>query len=338
MSKKDEYLYHDVSIGNLHLEGNLFLAPVAGYSDCAFRSVCVDNGASFTYTEMVSSEALIRNSEKTRVLLNRAENEKNYAVQIFGGNATVIAKATKIILKMTDPSVIDINAGCPVPKITKTGAGSFLTKNPPELYKIVKATVDAVESWSEKSGKEKIPVTIKIRSGWDENPSWKEAAQAGFDAGCAAITLHPRSRAQGYDGKANWTYLSELAALYKGKIPIFGSGDVFSPENARDMLLQTNCDGLMFARGAMGNPFIFNETKNLLKNNFYEQTPPSVKMQTALNELNLLIKEKGELIACREMRKRFCAYSKGINKGGELRKEIVAATTQADYLKIVASI
>ncbi|MGL4987059.1 MAG: tRNA dihydrouridine synthase DusB [Treponemataceae bacterium] len=338
MPQNDSSLYHDISIGNLHLDGNLFLAPIAGYSDVAFRSVCVDNGASFTYTEMISSEALIRGSEKTKPLLTQAQNEKKFAVQLFGGNPIVMAEATKIVLKIAKPNLIDINAGCPVPKITKTGAGSFLTQNPNELYKIVHATVKAIDDWSSQNGTKKIPVTIKIRSGWDSEQTWKEAARAGFDAGCAAITLHPRSRMQGYDGSANWDYIAKLSSLYKGIIPILGSGDIFSPEKARNMLTQTQCDAVMFARGAMGNPFIFNETKNLLQKNTYESTPLPIKMQTALKELDMLIKEKTEPVACREMRKRFCAYSKGMDNGAVIRKKIIAANNREDYTNIIKEI
>ena len=235
-------LYHPVQIGSLSLGGNLFLAPVAGYSDRAFRSICADCGADFAYTEMVSSEALTRNNEKTELLMRRAPNEKAYAVQIFGGNPETMAAAARIVLEKTTAECIDINGGCPVPKIIKSNAGSALTRDPEHLFKIVSAVVNAVEG--------KVPVTVKFRLGWDaEHITWKECAEAALKAGVAALTMHGRTRAQGYEGKSDWHALAELAA-------------------------------------------------------------------------------------CRDARKRFCAYSKGIEGSAALRKEIVVAESVADYRAI----
>ena len=317
-------LYHPVKIGSIELNGNLFLAPVAGYSDRSFRSICVDHGASFTYTEMVSAEALTRNNEKTETLMRRADNEKAYSVQIFGGNPETMASAARIVIEKTHTECIDINCGCPVPKIIKTEAGSALTRDPERLYKVVKAVKDA-------AGKE-TAVTVKIRSGWDsEHITFKEAAQSALDAGCDAITLHPRTRAQGYEGKADWSKLKELVELVDKKVPVFGSGDLFTPEDAQRMLSETRCDGVMFARGAMGNPFIFTKTISLLKEGHYEEIPYSERVKTGFNELEMLARDIGEETACRDMRKRFCAYSKGIPSGAELRAQIVHASSIAEY-------
>ena len=179
-------LYHPVKIGNIELNGNLFLAPVAGYSDAAFRSVCIENGASFTYTEMVSAEALVRNNIKTEVLMSRAYNEKAYSVQIFGGEPEVMEQAAHIVLDKTHCECIDINCGCPVPKIVKTGAGSALTRDPERLFAVASGVVKAAGGPASKGG---VPVTVKIRSGWEQKQiTWKEAAQAALDAGVAAIT------------------------------------------------------------------------------------------------------------------------------------------------------
>ena len=200
-------LYHPVKIGNINLKGNLFLAPVAGYSDRAFRYVCIENGACFTYTEMVSAEALTRGNLKTEVLMGRAENEKAYAVQIFGGEPEVMAGAAKIVLEKTGCECIDINCGCPVPKIVKTGAGSSLTRDPERLYKVVKAVVEVCDN---------TPVTVKIRSGWDQSHiTWKEAADAALKAGVKAVTMHPRTKAQGYEGLSDWGILKELVDFMK---------------------------------------------------------------------------------------------------------------------------
>lgn len=326
-------LYHSVEIGNLKLDGNLFLAPVAGYSDRAFRSICTECGANFAYTEMVSAEALTRNNLKTEFLMRRAPNEKSYAVQIFGGTPEVMAEAAKIVLEKTTTECIDINGGCPVPKIIKSGAGSCLTKDPDKLYSIVKSVSDFVQN-----SNRPVPVTVKIRSGWDsENITWKECADAALKAGAAAITLHGRTRAQGYEGKADWSILAELVKFIDGKIPVFGSGDAFSPEDAKRMLETTKCDGVMFARGAMGNPFIFTRTKEYLTSGNLIEVPIQQKIQAGFRELDLLIEDFGETGACFEARKRFCAYSKGIEGSAALRKEIVEAKSIEDYKKIFSS-
>ncbi len=320
-------LYHPVKIGKLSLDGNVFLAPVAGYSDRAFRSICADCGADFAYTEMVSAEALTRNNLKTEQLMARAPNEKAYAVQIFGGKGQIMADAARIVLEKTSAECIDINGGCPVPKIIKSGAGSNLTANPPLLYEIVSSVVKAVDG--------KVPVTIKIRTGWDaEHITWKDCAQAALDAGAAAITLHGRTRAQGYEGRADWGKLAELVEFINGRIPVFGSGDVFSPEAAKQMIEQTGCDGIMLARGAMGNPFIFTKIRQFLKTGSYQEIPTKERIEAGFRELNLLVQDFGEKGACLEMRKRFCAYSKGIDGGAALRKQLVAAESVEEYKNI----
>ncbi len=334
-------LYHTVSIGSVVLPGNLFLAPVAGYSDRAFRSVCRAGGANFTYTEMVSAEALVRGSDKTKLLMARALNETQYAVQLFGGNPEVVSKAVDLILsgKLSKdiPEVIDINAGCPVPKIVKTGAGSALTREPKRLYEITKAAVQAVEK-----NNKNIPVTVKIRSGWDSSCiTWKEAATAAIEAGAQAITLHGRTRAQGYEGFADWQVLSDLVFFVAdktgGKIPVFGSGDVFSPKAAKEMLEQTGCSAVMFARGAMGNPFVFVQTQQLLTQGYFEEIPPAKRILAGMEELECLICDNGEFSACKQMRKRFCAYSKGVPGGAELRSAIISANTKKDYINLFSN-
>lgn len=317
-------LYHPVKIGKIELNGNLFLAPVAGYSDRSFRSICIENGASFTYTEMVSAEALTRNNLKTETLMRRADNEKVYSVQIFGGEPEKMAEAAEIVLKKTHCECIDINCGCPVPKIVKTGAGSALTQNPQMLRKVAEAVVNAVKG--------RAAVTVKIRSGWDQNSiTYKEAATAALEAGINAITMHPRTKAQGYEGKSDWAKLSELVKLAEGKVPIFGSGDLFTPEDAKRMLEETGVSGVMFARGAMGNPFIFTKTIQLLTTGSYKEIPVAERLKTGFKELEMLSSDTNEKNACMEMRKRFCAYSKGISGGAELRQKTVHASSIQEY-------
>jgi len=338
-------LYHPVKIGNVELKGNLFLAPVAGYSDAAFRSVCIENGACFTYTEMVSAEALVRKNLKTEILMRRACNEKAYSVQIFGGEPEIMEDAAHIVLEKTHCEVIDINCGCPVPKIIKTGAGSALTRDPDRLYKVVEAVVKACRDSTTVSAV--TPVTVKIRSGWESKQmTWREAATAALEAGVSAITIHPRTRAQGYEGHSDWNIMKELVELvrdwevHEGKgrhIPVFGSGDLFKPEDARLMLAQTGADAVMFARGAMGNPFIFRDATDLLTKGSYEPVPPEERVRTGFAELERLVAETSEQHACLEMRKRFAAYSKGISGGAALRARIVHAATVADYKDIFAN-
>ena len=322
----DAKLYHPVKIGNIELKGNLFLAPVAGYSDAAFRSVCIENGACFTYTEMVSAEALVRKNLKTEILMRRACNEKAYSVQIFGGEPEIMSEAANIVLEKTHCEVIDINCGCPVPKIIKTGAGSALTRDPDRLFKVAEAVVKAAAG---------VPVTVKIRSGWESKQmTWREAAQAAIDAGVSAITIHPRTRAQGYEGHSDWGIMKELVELVAGRVPVFGSGDLFKPEDAKAMLEETGADAVMFARGAMGNPFIFRDATDLLTKGSYEPVPPEERVKTGFAELERLVAETSEQHACLEMRKRFAAYSKGISGGAALRARIVHAATVADYKDI----
>lgn len=323
-------LYHPVKIGSLELEGNLFLAPVAGYSDRAFRGLCIKGGSNFEYTEMVSAEALTRRNEKTQEIMKAAPNETKYAVQIFGGTPEVMYDASCLVMEQTDCSCIDINAGCPVPKVVKTGAGSSLTRDVERLHDIIASVVQAVKD----KGRD-IPVTVKIRSGWDQlNITFRKAAEQAIKAGAAAITLHPRTRAQGYEGRSNWDYLKELVELVSGRVPVFGSGDIFKPEDAKKMLETTGVDGVMFARGAMGHPFIFRQTRELLLTGTYSDIPPIERLTAGFEELDVLIEDRGEKAACRDMRKRFCAYSKGLNGGAALRLAIVHAETKSDYENI----
>lgn len=331
-------LYHSVKIGNVELEGNLFLAPIAGYSDRAFRSLCVEYGAAFCTTEMVSAEALTRGSEKTEVLMRRSPAEKKYSVQIFGGNADVIYRGTKLVLEKTDCDTIDINGGCPVPKIIKSGAGSMLTKEPERLYSIVKAAKDsALEYAKEHPERGKVPVTIKIRSGWDSsNITWKECAEAALSAGADAITIHARTKAQGYAGHSDWNIQRQLVEYINGRIPVFGSGDANSPETAKQMLEETGVDAVMFARGAMGDPFLFKRTKDYLLTGEYEKESVEERIKAGFRELELNIEDNGEKSACLQMRKKFCAYSSGIQGGAKLRKQIVEAQTAAEYRSIFA--
>lgn len=314
--------HHPVTIGDIEVPGNLFLAPVAGYSDAAFRSVCVAEGADLCYTEMVSAEALTRGHTKTKGLLERADNEKSYAIQLFGSNPSVLAEACRLSLAWK-PLIIDLNCGCPVPKIIKSGAGSALPRNDSSFAQVVEAMATALKG----SG---VPLTVKFRLGWDQGSiKYLETGRLAVEAGAAAVTLHARTRAQNYSGKADW---SAIAALAKAlPVPVFGSGDIFSASAARDFMEETGAAGVMVARGAMGNPFIFREARAALEGLALPPVTVEERVATARRHLELSAKFLGERTACVEFRKQFCSYTKGSTAGASLRTEAVRASTMAEF-------
>ena len=332
-SKAPGAFYHSVKIGSLELAGNLFLAPVAGYTDRAFRSICIDQGADFTYTELASSEALVRGGKATFDLIRRGENEKQYAIQLFGHDPETMYKAA-LALSPYHPEAVDINAGCPVLKVVKTGAGSALMRDPARLGKIVEAVARA-----SREALNSAPVTVKMRSGWDEGSiNYAECSRIACEAGAAMVCLHPRTRGQGYGGKSDWTHVADLVTRLS--IPVSGSGDIFTPEDAKRMLTETSCAAVMFARGALGNPFIFSAVKSLLVSGSWEPVAFDERITIAFHHLDLLTADIGERAACREMRKAFCAYTKGLpGKTGApgsaaLRNRLVSAETTEDYRTI----
>ena len=317
-------LYRPVKIGSLQIPGNIFLAPLAGFTDAAFRSLCVDQGADLSYTEMLSAEGFIRNNPKTTLLLDRAENERFFGVQIFSGSPYSAAKAVRDI-EAAGPSLIDLNCGCPVPKVVRTGAGSELLKNPRLIYDLVKAMRENTS----------LPVTVKIRSGWDAGSiNYRETADAAARAGASMVCLHARTRSQGYTGTADRSQIQDLKSFLP--IPVFGSGDLFTPEDAGEMLRDTGCDGVMMARGAIGNPFIFRETRELLTTGRYTPPDPESRLRAGLIHLERSIGIKGEKAACREMRKHFSAYVKGLPGSARFRGLIVLAETLEEYSRLTA--
>ncbi len=318
--------HHPLRVGGVELPGNLFLAPVAGYSDAAFRSVCVDEGADLCYTEMVSAEALTRGSGKTTELMARAENETRYAIQLFGSKPEVLAKAAAMVLPY-GPALVDLNCGCPVPKIIKSGAGSALVRNPGLVREIVAAMAAVLRPAG-------VPVTVKIRSGWDEGSrNFMDVAAAAVEGGAAAVTLHARTRAMGYSGTAAWPEIGRLAAALS--VPVFGSGDVFSGEAARRMLEETGCAGVMVARGAMGNPFIFREARALMEGRPAPTVDVAHRAATARRHLLLSARFLGERTACVEFRKQFCSYTKGTAAGAALRADAVRSSTVEEFEALI---
>jgi nifR3 family TIM-barrel protein len=322
-------LFRPFSIPGLTIPGNIFLAPVAGYTDRAFREICLSFGAELAFTELVSAEGIRRGNGKTLVLMEHGPGEGPVGIQLFGSDPAAMADAVPSVLSFC-PAVVDINCGCPVPKVTKNGAGAALMRRPERIG----AIVDAVKRRIEECGS-RTPVSVKLRSGWDPSSiTYREAAQAAVEAGAAFVTIHPRTRNQGYGGRAEWGHIGTLKAAIP--VPVIGSGDLYSAEDARRMLLDTGCDAVMFARGAFGNPFIFRETRSLLLSSAASSPPdPIERLDTAMKHLALAVEYAGEKAACREMRKHFCAYTRGITGSARFRNAVVCASTLRQYEELV---
>lgn len=332
MSQREKPLFHGVDIGSVHVPGNLFLAPLAGFTDATFRSICSAHGASIACSEMVSAEGLARGSSGTEELLERFDGEDQFIIQLFGSEVDQVRRALPRLLPYR-PTVIDFNCGCPVPKVVKTGAGSALMKHPQIIHDMIKAVREECD----------IPVSVKFRLGWDMNTvSWKEFAHAALEGGAQMLAMHARTRSQGYSGVADWSQITELVTLVKKTahhIPVFGSGDVFTPQDARRMLLETGVDGVMFARGAIGNPFIFERTRELLLSG-EELKPVSLAeiTGTLMHHLELLAARRGEEAACRQMRGHAGSYLKGIPGSTRVRGLITQAVTVEDYRAALATL
>lgn len=290
---------------------------MAGFTDTAFRIICIRSGAALVFTEMVSAEAVTRGNRKTFDLLQRGREEQFWGIQLFGSDAGVIAKAISII-RSANPSVIDLNCGCSVPKVIKTGSGAALLKNPGKLYSIVLAMTESAG----------IPVSVKIRSGWDAaSINFTEIGKAAEEAGASAVMFHPRTKSQGFSGRASWNHIALLKKCLK--IPVIGSGDVFSRKDADKMFKETSADGVLIARGAIGNPFIFDKKYNDKKPDYNHI------LFTALEHVKTAVQYKGEYRACRDLRKHITAYSKGLPESASFRNRIVHASSLEDYEKII---
>ena len=290
-----------MKIGNVELENNVILAPMAGVTDKAFRIICKEMGVSLSVTEMVSAKALLYEDKKTREFLDLSDETGKVAIQIFGSDIEAIEYAAKLISNETSASILDINMGCPVPKIVKNGEGSKLLQDLDLVGKIVNTAVK----------NSKIPVTVKIRTGWDkEHIVAVEAAKVIEDNGASMIAVHGRTRSEFYTGKADWSIIKKVKESVL--IPVVGNGDIDSLDTAKKRIDETGVDGVMIARAALGNPWIFNGRK----------PDKSELLEIMLKHLELELKYKGEYAGIREMRPHLCAYIKGLSKASEMRQNI----------------
>lgn len=323
MNSSTTSLYRDIPLPGFTVRGNLFLAPLAGFTDPPFRSICLEQGASMCWSEMVSAEAAARGSEKTEALMRRAKDEEHLIIQIFLSHYSQALRALPVILSYR-PAMIDINCGCPVPKVVKTGAGSALMLRPDDMADIVKALAEASS----------VPVSVKFRSGWDHDSiTFLSFAQKAQEAGASLLTLHPRTRSQGYSGRADWPLTAQL--VKHSDVPVIGSGDADSPERVKQMLEETCAHGVMIGRGAVGNPFIFEQAKSLITDSSYTRPNSEMLWRTIIRHLDAAIADAGEKKACREMRKHICAYTKGLPGSAALRHALVHAETRQEYLEFL---
>ncbi len=294
-----------IKIGDIELKNNVFLAPMAGITDKAFRKICVDMGVSLTFSEMISAKGVYYNDAKTLDLIEKNDNEKPYAIQLFGNDPYIIAEAIKKIEHMAD--IIDINMGCPAPKITNNGEGSALMKNPKLIGEIINAATKATNK----------PITAKIRKGWDDNSvNAVEVAKIIEENGAKLITIHGRTRSGFYTGKSDLDIIKQVKENVN--IPVIGNGDITDYETAKNMFEYTNVDGIMIGRGSLGNPWIF---KQIIDNENIEISKQE-KLDMILNHYNLEIQNKGEYTAIREMRKHICWYIKGLENNTYIKDTI----------------
>ncbi len=298
-----------LKIGDVELDNNILLAPMAGITDLPFRKLCKENGAGLVETEMVSSRAIVYKDDKTLKMINTENEKRPVSMQIFGNEPDIMAESAKFLNDKAD--IIDINMGCPAPKVVKNGDGSRLLLDLDLVSKIVKAVVDVA----------KVPVTVKIRKGWDsENIVAVEVAKRIEKAGASAIVVHGRTRAQFYSGEADWNIIKQVKEAVN--IPVIGNGDIISGITAKKMFEQTNCDGIMIGRASLGNPWIFKEIISLLKGEEFVKPENDEILKTILSHYNMLIAEKGEYTAIREMRKHVAWYVKGMKNATIIRNQI----------------
>ena len=313
-------------IGNVEVKGKTVLAPMAGICNSAFRKIIKEMGCALVYAEMVSDKAIFYRNEKTRDMLFMEQIERPIAQQIFGSDKESFVEAAKYIEKVMNPDIIDINMGCPVPKVAlKSQAGAALLKNPEKIYEIVSSVVAAV----------KCPVTVKIRSGWDQNSiNAVEVAKICEKAGARAITVHPRTRSQGYSGQADWSIIKKVKENVH--IPVIGNGDITDIYKAKAMLEETGCDLIMIGRGVLGNPWLIREINAYLEDGTILPKPTNEeKIDMCLKHLNYLSQIKPEKLACLEIRNHIAWYLKRIKNANNLKTKVYQMTKLCDIIDLI---
>lgn len=307
-----------MKIGNLNIDGIAFLAPMAGVTDHPFRVICKRYGAAMVYSEMVSAKGLHYRDKKTAALMRMTDAERPAAIQIFGSDAEIMSEIVPQVIEISHPDIIDINMGCPTPKIVNNGDGSALMKDARLAGEIVRAVSDVSP----------VPVTVKIRAGW-EDVTAVELAKTLEANGAAAIAVHGRTRAQFYRGKADWSVIRNVKSAVD--IPVIGNGDIQRAEDVPAMLEYTGCDAVMVGRGAQGNPFIFRQINELLNGDRVTYPTPRERVVQAREHTAALIAEMGEYRGVREARKHIAWYIKGIRGTARFKTEIFK-TTSADAM------
>lgn len=313
-----------LTIGNVTLENNLILAPMAGVTDLPFRLLCKEQGCGLMSTEMVSAKAILYKNKNTAELLEVREEERPISVQLFGSDPDILSRMAKQI-EDGPYDIFDLNMGCPVPKVVNNGEGSALMKQPKLVEEILTAMVKTLKK----------PVTVKFRKGFDD--SWVNAveiAKIAESCGVAAVAVHGRTREQYYSGKADWDIIRQVKEAVK--IPVIGNGDIFGPEDAKAMMEETGCDGLMIARGAKGNPWIFKRISHYLDTG--ELLPPPTREEVKamiLRHGQLQVKYKGETMGIREMRKHVAWYTVGCPHSAALRNEVNQVETYEAFQKLI---
>lgn len=313
-------------IGNVEIKNRVVLAPMAGISNTSYRKIIKEMGCGLIFAEMVSDKAIMFGNEKTISLLKMDDSERPIVQQIFGSDLESFVIAAKRVEEMMHPDIIDINMGCPVPKIAlRSQAGSALLKNPKKIGEIVRAVVNAVS----------VPVTVKIRSGWDENSiNCVSVAKVIEENGASAITLHARTRSQGYSGKANWNLIKQVKKSVN--IPVIGNGDVVTPELAKKMLDETGCDGVMIGRGVLGNPWLIKNTVDYLETGSYNsEIDFEEKINMLKKHLEYLRNDKCEKVALLEIRSHAIWYLKGITGGSRVKNLICSAKSIDEIFDIL---
>ncbi len=308
---------HELKIGNVTLKNNILLAPMAGITNLPFRKICQKFEPGLVYTEMVSSKGLFYHDEKTKQLLNMQNEKRPIAVQIFGSDVEAMSVAAKEVSQIAD--IVDINMGCPAPKVVKNGDGSKLMLNLELAGDIIEAVVKAST----------VPVTVKMRKGWDkEHIVVVELAKIAQEKGASAITIHGRTREEFYLGTADWEIIKQVKQAVS--IPIIGNGDIKNAQDAKNMLDQTNTDGIMIGRGSMGNPWIFREIKEYLEEKEITPITNKEKLQIILEHINLQVEFLGENTGIKEMRKHLVYYLKNLPNAASIRQKVNQIETKQE--------